>query len=93
MLGLVKLFNVVAGVLLVFGTVALVWLMATRGPTGGDDNALILRPTTLAQGERLLGVAAYADGLALLVARADGGREVRYLDAQGGVAPLIAEAP
>ena len=92
MLGLVKLFNVVAGLLLVFGTVTLVWLMATRGPSGGGDPPA-LRPTTLAQGERLLGVAAYADGLALLVARADGRREVRYLDAQGGVAPLVAEAP
>jgi hypothetical protein len=40
-LGIIKIFNVVAGVLIVLGTAALVWLLIERSTGGPEERALV----------------------------------------------------
>ncbi|MCB1885436.1 MAG: hypothetical protein KDG89_15815 [Geminicoccaceae bacterium] len=87
LLGFVKLFNVVAGIVIVFGTVALVWLMVQRGGHSRAEREAVPPPPPPVAG-RIAGIAAHADGLAFLVDLPDGGQEIRLLGANGKMSLL-----
>ena len=40
-LGIIKIFNIVAGVLIVLGTMALVWLLVERSRSGPQERAVV----------------------------------------------------